>query len=535
MTSTTEMTLKVYTGLPGSGKTSALITEMRNYRDAGHSVTLLLSSEHDALTRRPNVKPGGLMGCRDKNKNFPINAVIDSAGAEAILASSEPGEMIVFDEAQYFQPSLANSWLSAANRGVEIRVGTPSTAQLGLLSGEPHEQINLSVQCSRCERGATKVIYQSNLTFPDYYCSACYEEGKEMSIEALMEKVRVANPFPGDFHTYQPFFGIEMDEWELVRKDCYSRLNIVLDAVSRCESIGEKLANNIQPPSFVDLGCCSGFFSDAMANNGFQSHGVDVSKDFIDWASQLAAIKAQDITYIQEDLLEHLLSNERHYDVVSSFATVQWVMAQRGYEAGLQCFAKIFEKTDSVCVIEMGYTTEPIYQDKIRDRPAEIDRSWVMKLMEESGQFKTIELHPAGEHGIWRDIFVGFKNIPTAPRTFDSFPVSAATQISNAEEFWSDNWAGKTLRVSLQADRDLSAAELKGWCPEQSSGATLTIRIADDVVATSKVKAGRFKIKFASQVPKDTKFDLRISSDSSFQPEGDDRRLAVIIEGLKFK
>ncbi|MEL0138362.1 MAG: class I SAM-dependent methyltransferase [Halieaceae bacterium] len=529
------MTLKVYTGLPGSGKTSALITEMASYKDAGHSVTLLLSSEHDALTRRPNVKPGGLMGCRDRNKSFPINAVIDSAEAGVVLASSKRGEMIVFDEAQYFQPSLANNWLSAAKEGVEVRVGTPSKAQLALLSGEPHEHVHLSVQCSRCDSDATKVIYQNNLTFPDYYCSDCYEEGKEMSVEALMEKVRAANPFPGDLHTYQPFFGVEMDDWELVRKDCYSRLNIVLDAVSRCESIGDKLANSTQPPSFVDLGCCSGFFSVALANSGFRSHGVDVSKDFIDWASQLAAIKAQDISYTQEDLLEHLLSNERHYDVVSSFATVQWVMAQKGYEAGLQCFAKIFEKTDSVCVIEMGYTTEPIYQDKIQDRPAEIDRSWVMKLMEESGQFKTIELHPAGEHGIWRDIFVGFKNVPTAPRTFDSFPVTGATQISNAEEFWDDGWAGKTVRVSFQSERGLSGAEFRGWCPKECAGANLTIRVADEIVTTAEVHPGKFKLKFPVAMEKDAKFDVRISADRTFQATGDDRRLAFIIQSLAFK
>jgi len=461
--------------------------------------------------------------------------VLDSEEAGAVLETLQPGTLVVFDEAQYFKASLAQDWRRAAQRGVEVRVGTPSSEQLEMLAEIPHERIHLSVKCRGCEEVATKVIYGSNLIFPDYYCSDCYEESKRMSIESLLTKVQAASPFPGGLHTYQPFFGVEMDEWKLVRTDCYARLNIVLDAVARCEAISEKLANSVQPPSFVDLGCCSGFFSDAMAGNGFQSHGVDVSKDFIEWASQLAAIKAQDIAYLQEDLLEHLLSNEKHYDVISTFATVQWVMAQKGYDAGLKCFNEIFEKADSVCVVEMGYTTEPIYQEKIKDRPSEIDRAWVIKLMEDSGKFDTIELHPAGEHGIWRDIFVGFKNKPTAPRTFDSFPVTSARQISNAEEFWSDNWAGKTLRISLQAEHDLSKAELKGWCPEQISGANLTVRIADNIVATSEVKAGRFKIKFPVNLEKSTKFDLRISSDRSFQPELDDRRLAFIVQELKFR
>jgi hypothetical protein len=183
----------------------------------------------------------------------------------------------------------------------------------------------------------------------------------------------------------------------------------------------------------------------------------------------------------------------------------------------------------------MGYTTEPIYQDKIQDRPAEIDRSWVMKLMEESGQFKTIELHPAGEHGIWRDIFVGFKNVPSAPRTFDSFPVTGATQISNAEEFWDDGWAGKTARVSFQSERGLSGAEFRGWCPKECSGANLTIRVADEIVTTAEVNSGKFKLKFPVTVEKDAKFDVRISSDRTFQATGDDRRLAFIIQSLVFK
>ena len=56
---------------------------------------------------------------------------------------------------------------------------------------------------------------------------------------------------------------------------------------------------------FIDLGCCSGFFADAMAHRGLLAK-FDVSKDFIAWASKLANIKAQDISYTQEDLLVYL-------------------------------------------------------------------------------------------------------------------------------------------------------------------------------------------------------------------------------------
>ncbi|MDB2365752.1 class I SAM-dependent methyltransferase, partial [Luminiphilus sp.] len=249
-------------------------------------------------------------------------------------------------------------------------------------------------------------------------------------------------------------------------------------------------ADPLGQASFVDLGCCSGFFSDAMADRGFRSSGVDISKDFIDWASRLAKIKAQDIIYVQEDLLGHLTSSTKHFDVISTFATVQWVMAQKGYAAGLTCFEEIFERADSICVIEMGYTTEPIYRDKIIDRPTEIDRQWVLNLMEQSEQFDTIELHPMGENGIWRDIFVGFKTAPASPRVFDDFPVTAATQTSSASGYWSDNWAGPQLDVGLQAEGDITKVGLAGWCPEECSGAKLTLTVADQNIGRVTIGHG---------------------------------------------
>ena len=56
------MSLKVLTGLPASGKTSALIDEMVSRKETGGRVLLVLSSEHESLTKRSNVKAGGLMG-----------------------------------------------------------------------------------------------------------------------------------------------------------------------------------------------------------------------------------------------------------------------------------------------------------------------------------------------------------------------------------------------------------------------------------------------------------------------------------------
>lgn len=529
------MSLKVFTGLPASGKTSTLIDEMINRKNAGGHVMLILSSEHEALTKRPNVKPGGLMGCRDKNKSYPIDAVMDSNEAAALLATQEPGTMIVFDEAQYFHPALVGSWQTASERGVDVLVGTPSVHQLQLLADITYEPIHLEIECPCGKAPATEVLFEDDLTYPKHLCSDCHSIQKTEAIASLMVDVKRSEPFPNKLHTYQPFYGLDMTDWELVRTDCPARLNIILDAVSRCSSISSKLDDPGGQASFIDLGCCSGFFADAMAHRGFRSAGVDVSKDFIAWASRLANIKALDISYTQEDLLVYLTSSEKRFDVISTFATVQWVMAQKGYGAGLTCFEEIFERADSICVIEMGYTTEPIYRDKITDRPTEIDRQWVMDLMEQSGQFDTIELHPMGENGIWRDVFVGFKEAPSSPRVFDDFPVAGATQTSNASGYWSDNWVGQELDVCFRADTDLSKVRLYGWCPTECSGASMTLRVSDQEPKEVEVKSGKFKIDLKCSLRKDDLFGFHASVDRSFRAEGDNRDLSVILLELKFR
>ena len=408
------MSLRIYTGLPASGKTKAIITEMESRKKDGSEVVLILSSEHEELTRRLNVKPNGLMGCRDPEKRFPIDYVVDTVTATQLLADFEPGTLAVFDEAQYFQPELVAEWRQAANRGIDILVAMPSRAQLIALRRVPHERIHLKVPCSCCAVEATQVVYKDNLVYPTHLCERCYEEHMNNEVAQLLEMVKTAKPFPGDLHTYQPFYDIDMSDWALVRQDCPARLGVILDAVSRCEAVEAKLSDPVKQPTYIDLGCCSGFFADGMSNKGFRASGVDVSTDFIDWATRLAHIKGQAIDYQRQDLLEFLTQSDRHYDVISTFATIQWVMDQSGYDAGLKCFEEIFAKADSICVVEIGYTSEDIYRDKITDRPEEIGRDWVMNLMQTSGLFEAIELHPAGENGIWRDIFVGFKVKPTS-------------------------------------------------------------------------------------------------------------------------
>ena len=406
------MALRVYTGMPGTGKSSALIREMRNQSVAGKHVALFLSNEDEELTRRHNVKPGGLMGCREPGLNYEIDYVVDTYDAMEILSRLIAGTLAVFDEAQFFRSDIVEAWALASKREVDVLVASPSEHQLLMLREIVHERVHLEVLCECDERNATRFSYQHDNVYPIHLCELCYGNRMKQEIEQLLSDVREAEPFPGENHTYQPFFDIPMEGWALVREDSSARFAIVMNAVERSRNIRRLMNDSVQRPSFVDFGCCSGFFCDAMDSLGFRSTGVDVGQDFINWGDRLAKIKGKSINYLKKDLFEYLITTDAQFDVVSTFATIQWVMDQRGYDAGITCIENIFSRTREVCIFEIGYTDEEIYQSKIKDRPEEINREWVLKIMERKGGFECIEIYPAGEGGIWRDIFIGFKQKP---------------------------------------------------------------------------------------------------------------------------
>ena len=80
------MSLLVYTGLPATGKTKAIITALEERKKKNSAVLLFISSEHEELTNRSNVRDRGLMGCRDKTKSFPIDHVVDTKTAVRLMA-----------------------------------------------------------------------------------------------------------------------------------------------------------------------------------------------------------------------------------------------------------------------------------------------------------------------------------------------------------------------------------------------------------------------------------------------------------------
>lgn len=508
------MSLTVFTGLPATGKTSAIIRSMREHERAGGKVALFLSAEHKELTRRPNVRPGGLMGCRDPELNFKIDHVLKTDATVACLETLEPGTMAVFDEAHFFKPSIVRAWQTAAQRGLQILVGTPSRAQLEQLEDSGSAATELTVPCRCGKADATSVIYEDNMTYPIHLCDECNAEQYNAIMKQLLEEIRVSEPFPGEKKTYQPFFDVDMEGWDFVRGDSMARFRLMEDAVARCPSINPTVDSADTRLSYLDLGCCSGFFCDAMDDIGFSSTGVDVTKNFIDWCNRLAKFKGQNISYIKEDAKKFITGSDEKVDVTSTFATLQWVMTQQGYEAGLDCFKQLFDRTEHICVVEMGYTLEDIYKDRIPDRPREIDQKWVLDIMREFGDFAVIEVYPAGENGIWRDIFIGYKEVPAKRPFRRQFENDELEQISTAQQHWDDKWVGEAFEVYFRAKKSLKTGLLKGWAPERADGSEAIVSVSINGVEMEAltVENNLFECRFPCEIAEGEMFFVSINS-----------------------
>ena len=282
-----------------------------------------------------------MMGC-DRTKKFPIDLVIGTAEACELLAGPVEGSLIVFDEAQYFDPKIVPAWVDASERGADILVGTPSRVQLEALEGAQYELKKQEVLCSCQKRNATHVMYTEDFTYPDHLCDRCYYLRMKEEEKKAAQRSSRNRALRGRTSHISTFFGVDMPGWKLVRNDCSARLNIILDAVERAELVQEKLSDPVKQPSFIDLGCCSGFFSQGMAEQGFRSQGVDVAEHFIDLGQSSSFFKGT--RHRLQTGGSARLSQGIRWDLrcVSTFATVQWVMDQRGYEAGIECFRGFF-------------------------------------------------------------------------------------------------------------------------------------------------------------------------------------------------
>jgi SAM-dependent methyltransferase len=407
------MSITLLTGLPGSGKSRLLIELVNSANAEGRPVQAFVCSDfpwpshHEAFWNYRRIV------CGQPGLTCQIDHFVSREEAAAILAGAPAGSLAAIEEGYAFTRAAVDDWRSASDRGVEVVVAAPSNHQVGRLDHGEYAEVNLDITCQRCEsRKAVEIIIESNGEGTLSVCGPCFEELTAEARSTIVQCLREEHPFPGEEALYQPVDFSELKTWRLARWDSPGRASAMVEVLGDLGLVPDGLDAS---PSYLDVGCNTGFFCDYLARLGFRSKGIDATERFIRVARLLDAFVRRQtrptgewVLYEQTNAYEYLRDTQQErFDVTSAFATFQWVMIQRTPQHGLECIKWLAAKTKRVLFLEMGYTREEMYKDQL---DVEIDYDWVLAAMKEWGGFSDIRVINAAPGKLQRDLFVGVKD-----------------------------------------------------------------------------------------------------------------------------
>ena len=405
------MTITLLRGLAGSGKSRHLIEAVTSARAEGRPACTIVSSDFPWPSQHGAFWVHRRLVSRDAGLTCKLDHFVSEEEARSILRSAEPRTLVAIEEAYAFGPEMAKDWVRASERGVDVLVAAPSGHQVYRLNGHHYEEQTFTMTCQRCrEREATMITISPDGDEALSLCVRCFDELAAAGRAEIVTNLRDEHPFPGEDALYQPVELEECEGWRLARPDTAARAELM--ARTLAES-GIEFGLDATP-TYLDVGCNTGYFCDHFSRLGYRAKGIDATTRFIKVARLLDSFfrrpsrpTQEFVRYEQANAYEYLRDTQQErFDVTSAFAVFQWVMVQRSVEHGVQCIEWLASKTKRVCFLEMGYTNEELYKENIG---VEIDREWVLAVLRERGGFERIEVVNAKTDGLQRDLFIGFK------------------------------------------------------------------------------------------------------------------------------
>jgi SAM-dependent methyltransferase len=227
-------------------------------------------------------------------------------------------------------------------------------------------------------------------------------------VELLVDEL----PHRGHRALYQPVEIPECTDWSISRPDSHARAEIVASTLKEFDLIGQRSHSH---PTYLDIGCSTGFFCNRFQQMGMYAKGIDAVEQNILIAKLLDSFVRREsrpnrkfVTYVATDAYEYLRdTSDERFDVVSAFSVIQWVMTQRPLKDAIECFDWMFAKTKRICVLEMGYSSQDQYGELL---PVTVDREWVYDRMSDGRQFDEVRVVDAAAAGVMRDLFIGVKH-----------------------------------------------------------------------------------------------------------------------------
>jgi SAM-dependent methyltransferase len=406
------MPITLLTGLPGAGKSRRLIELVNAANAEGRPLRTFVCSDFPWPSYHEAFWVHRRLVCGQPGLTCAIDHFVSRQEAAAILRTAQPGSLAAIEEGYAFAEAAVDDWRAASHRGVEVVVAAPSDHQIELLDADEYLDIPLPVDCERCRtRSAKEAVILPDGNGAISVCEQCFAELAEEAKMTIVKCLRDEHPYPGEDALYQPVEIAELRNWRLARWDTHARAEAVAGVAADLDVTREALGGSA---TYLDLGCNTGLFCDYLARQGFRAKGVDATSRFITVAWLLETYfrrksrpTGEWVLYEQANAYEYLRdTQEEVFDITSAFAVFQWVMIQRSSEHGLDCIEWLAAKTRRLCVIEMGYTREEMYDGQL---DVEIDREWVLAAMKDRGKFAEIKVIAAEPGRLQRDLFIGVK------------------------------------------------------------------------------------------------------------------------------
>ena len=399
------MTITILTGLPGSGKSETLITAVRNALHEGRSALTMMCGDSPVLRARRGITEHRRIGCR-AGVTTALDHFVSAEECIRLLDDFPPGALVAFDEAQYFGEQLVEAWCAASDRGVDILIASPSVAQVKQLNRRGYPATRLELICQACrERAASRFFVHLSDDRTESVCAACFKRETARVRTDIVERLRQNAPHPGEECIYQPVELPECKTWEVIRQDSRARFVLMKDL---CADHGLPSSGH---STYLDVGCNTGFFCHQMKVAGFRCTGVDIVAQDIEVAGLLGTYVRRDyVHYVRSDAYEYLRTTQGDtFDVTTAFSVFQWVMIQNTPEHGLDCMRWLFRKTNRICILEMGESTEAHYVERVG---LKYDSAWIQRFMQTHGGFDRVDLVERKRSKLKRDLLVGSKAKP---------------------------------------------------------------------------------------------------------------------------
>jgi thymidine kinase/SAM-dependent methyltransferase len=403
------MSILLFTGPTGSGKSQRLIARLNDASRAGRAVQTFICRDYPWPQSNTAYWQRRQLVSRARDEEHAIDHFVSLDDMAELLQTVPPGSTVGIDEAFAFGIGLADAVSSASGRGVEMLIAHPSAEQAAALLERGAREEALRVSCTRCRAAdGTETVLDAGGTSTMTLCPGCYAKVRDEAIRTITTTLRDVHPDPGRPSLYQPIELPGLENWSLARSDTPARIEVImamlddLGVLDRLE-LGERL-------SYLDIGCCTGSLCHAMSLAGFSAKGVDAVTEYVSVARLMDSFVRRHVRpgrefvlYEREGALEYLTATvDERFDVISALAVFQWVVIQDGLDAGIQAIRLAAQKAKRAFILEMPYSDERHYAETL---PRQIDRRWTLALMRES--FPDVRFVSAGTAGIKRDLFLG--------------------------------------------------------------------------------------------------------------------------------